>query len=67
MLRLLEKHNLGGSVKLFNDWIENLSADPEKNKLSSYLDLADLASRGSKVKATQVANRRNDHISHGLL
>ena len=36
VLRLLEKHNLGGSVTLSNDWIEKLSADLEKNKLSSY-------------------------------
>ena len=64
MLRLLEKHNLGGSVTLSNDWIEKLSSDLEKNKLSSY---PDLASKGSKVKETHVANRRNDHISHFML
>jgi len=64
VLRLLEKHNLGGSTKLSNDWIEKLSADLEKNKLSSYLDLA---SKGSKVKETHLANRRNDHISHFIL
>jgi len=65
VLRLLEKHNLGGSTKLSTDWIHKLSADMEKNKLSSYLDLANAV--GSKVKEAHLVNRRNDHISHFIL
>ena len=40
VLRLVEKHNLGGTTKLSTEWTQKLMADLEKNKLSSYLDLA---------------------------
>jgi len=65
VLRLVEKHNLGGTTKLSTEWTQKLMADLEKNKLSSYLDLANAV--GSKVKEKHIVNRKNDHISHFIL
>merc|ERR1719381_184989 len=65
VLRVIEKHNMGGSTKFSTEWMEKIKADLEKQNLEGYLDLANLL--GSNQKMKHYENRRADHISHFIL
>ena len=54
VLRLVEKHNLGGTTKLSTEWTQKLMADLEKNKLASYLDLANAVGQCVEERKTIV-------------
>jgi len=65
VLRLIEKHNMGGSAKFSLDWSDKIKTDMEKANLSAYFDLANTIGLSTKLK--HVENRRMDHISHFIL
>jgi len=65
VLRILEKHNMGGAAKFSQEWSEKIKADLEKSQLGEYFELANTIGLQQKVKHFE--NRKMDHISHFIL
>jgi len=66
VLRIIEKHNMGGSAKLSNEWREKIKDELDKLGLSAYYDLSNIIG-GFKITMKHIENRRIDHISHFIL
>jgi len=65
VLRIFEKHNMGGNQKFSPEWTDKIKADLDKHNLSEYYDLANLL--GVQQKPKHIENRKKDHISHFIL